>query len=261
MKYDSIKTVCLVVLACVVVFSVAANERTANFTSIILESFNGDVTHEWHDGRHPRSFDFSWGVDASRFATTTDDVSYPVISSINTWPQALYGINREGRVINSLGIHGRFDRRGHNWIDIYPVQGEGAEAQPFEIPLPGRVQRMDMWIWGSNLDYTLEAYVRDYHGVVHIIPLGSLAYAGWRNLQARIPDSIQQTKRILPSYAPLHFVKFRVWTTPREYVNNFYIYFNQFRILTDTFEQLIDGSELADPDIIPQLWSSDNGSN
>ena len=267
MKYGSIKAVCLVILACVTVFAVAASERIVDTTSIILESFSGDTAHEWHDGRHPRNFDFSWGAAASRFTTTTTDgdgneVTYPLIASINTWPMALHGTNREGREINSFGLRGRFDRRGHNWIDIYPVQGEGADAQPFEFPIPGRVQRFDIWVWGSNRNFTLEAYVRDFHGIVHRIDFGSIAYAGWRNIWASIPNNIPQTRRLLPYYAPLQFVKFRVWTQPHEDVNNFYIYFNRFNILTDIGEQLIDGSELADPDIIPQLWSSgSNGSN
>jgi hypothetical protein len=53
----------------------------------------------------------------------------------------------------------------------------------------------------------------------------------------------------------MHFVKFRVWTQPRERVDNFYFYFKQFKILTDIFESLFDGDELADPDLIPQLWA------
>ena len=120
---------------------------------------------------------------------------------------------------------------------------------------------MDLWVWGSNHDFTLDAYVRDYHGIIHRIPLGSLNYAGWRNLRATVPNNIAQTRRVLPNYAPLKFVKFRIETRPQEHVDNFYIYFNQFKIDTDIFEQFIDGLELSDPDIIPQLWSPSNGSN
>jgi hypothetical protein len=53
-------------------------------------------------------------------------------------------------------------------------------------------------------------------------------------------------------------VKFRVWTTPAEEVGNFYIYFDQFKVLTDTFESLFDGDELTDPDWIRENWESDN---
>jgi hypothetical protein len=117
-----------------------------------------------------------------------------------------------------------------------------------------------MWAWGSNLNFYIEAYVRDYLGIVHRIHFGSLYYTGWRNLRAHIPNHIPQSKRILPALASLKFVKFRIWTMPEEHVNNFYIYFKQLKVLTDTFESLYDGDELSDPDRIPELWAN-NGSS
>ncbi|MDR0453091.1 MAG: flagellar filament outer layer protein FlaA [Treponema sp.] len=51
------------------------------------------------------------------------------------------------------------------------------------------------------------------------------------------------------------FVKFRIWTGPMEQVNNFYIYFDQLKVLTDTFETRYDGEELADPKKVQELWS------
>jgi hypothetical protein len=115
-----------------------------------------------------------------------------------------------------------------------------------------------MWAWGSNLRYYIEAYVRDYQGVVHSVRLGDIGYTGWRNLRVRIPNSIAQSKRVLPKLAALTFVKFRIWTTPTEKVDNFYIYFDHFKVLTDTFETFFDGDELADPDRVQQLWSGSN---
>ncbi|MDR1859106.1 MAG: flagellar filament outer layer protein FlaA [Treponema sp.] len=263
MKYGSIKAVCLVVLACIAVLSASADEVTVDLTSIVLESFNGETTHEWHDGRHPRSFEYSWELRASKFTTTTKDedgneVTYPVSTYVEAWPIALYGYNRDGVDIKSFGINGRFDRQGYNWIDVVPVNSDG---EAFEIPMPGRVRYMDLWVWGANLDYYIEVYVRDYQGIVHMVRLGSIAYPGWRNLRAHIPGTVRQAKRILPSHAQLHFVKFRIWTQPMERVNNFYVYFKQFKILTDTFETLFDGDELADPDLIPQFWASNGDTN
>ena len=258
MKHGGIKAVCLVVLLCMAVLSAYGQAKTVNLTSIVLDSFDGDSVHEWHDGRHPRRFEFSWALSASRFATRTTDsegneVQFPLMSFIETWPVALFGHRPpEEGTRRSLGLHGRFDRRGYNWIDLYPVTPDG---DPFEIPMPGRVHHLDMWVWGSNLDYYIEAYVRDYRGVVHAIRLGNIAYTGWRNLRASIPNHIRQERRVLPNFAQLHFVKFRIWTQPQEQVGNFYIYFKQFNILTDTFENFFDGNELADPDLIPQFWA------
>jgi hypothetical protein len=41
-----------------------------------------------------------------------------------------------------------------------------------------------------------------------------------------------------------------------ERVDNFYIYFNQFKILTDTFETYFDGNDLADPARVQELWAT-----
>jgi len=258
MKYGSIKAVCLVVLAFITTMSTYGDDRTVDLTSIVLEDFGDVTTHEWNDGRHPRKFEYSWAMAASKFATKSQDengkdVNYPVMQYVDTWPIALVGYNREGKDVKSLGIHGRFDRRGFNWMDLYPV---GSNGNPFEIPMPGRVRYIDMWAWGSNLNYLVEAYVRDYQGVVHIIKLGNIAFTGWRNLRANIPGYINQSKRVLPNLAQLRFIKFRIWTQPGEQVDNFYIYFKQFKVLTDVFESTFDGDELADPDLLPQLWAN-----
>jgi hypothetical protein len=188
-----------------------------------------------------------------------DDEVFPKLSYVSSWPAAIFGSNREGLPLKSLGIWGRFDRRGYNWIDVYPVAaGGGDDASPVEIPIPGRATYLDMWVWGSNLNYYIEAYVRDHQGIVHTVRMGDIGYTGWKNLRATIPNHIPQSKRVLPRLAALTFVKFRIWTQPAEPVNNFYIYFDQFKVLTDTFELNYDGDELADPVRVQELWNSDS---
>ena len=265
MKHSINKAVCFVILVLFAVLSAYSDDYTVDLTSIVLESFNGDTTHDWNDGRHQRNFEFSWGLAASRFATKITDedgneVSYPRSMFIETWPVALFGNNRQGRELKSLGINGRFDRRGYNWIDVYPVQGEGDDAKPFEIPMPGRIRYIDLWVWSGNFNYYMEAYVRDYHGVVHKIMLGHINHVGWKNLRTNIPNHIPQSKRLLPAHAELQFVKFRIWTQPTESVSNFYVYLKQFKVLSDTFETFFDGEELADPDRITELWADNEDS-
>jgi len=38
-------------------------------------------------------------------------------------------------------------------------------------------------------------------------------------------------------------------------VDNFFVYFNRFQILTDVFEAHFDGNELADPEFVSELWN------
>jgi hypothetical protein len=263
MKSSSFMAVRLIVFLLVMLsvagFSVYGDENTVDLASFVLDAFDGNTNHEWAFGGRNYSYDFEWKVDASKFASNLDDDKYPKISYIPGWPMAIYGTNRNGPEIKSLGIWGKFDRRGYNWIDIYPVkvggEGDGEEPELFEIPIPGRIQYLDMWVWGSNLNYYLEAYFRDHQGVVHTIYMGNLWFQGWKNLRARVPTNIPQSKRVLPRLAGLSFIKFRLWTTPIERVDNFYVYFNHFKVLTDTFESMFDGDDLADPDTVQELWT------
>jgi hypothetical protein len=260
MKQGSFKFFSLILLIMAVfgVTVVFGDENTVNLESIILESFDGDSNYDWK-------------VAASKFATKTDEETFPQVSYLPLWPMALFGSNSEGKDLKILGVHGKFNRQGYNWIDVYPVAsgGEDGEAQdgdgepaPVEIPLPGRVRSLDMWVWGSNLNYGIEAYLRDYQGVVHVIELGNIAYQGWKNLKATVPPSLPQGKRVLPRLASLSFIKFRIWTPPQEQVNDFYVYFDQFKVLTDTFESIFDGDELANPARVQELWTgSDSETN
>jgi hypothetical protein len=244
MKHDSFIAFCLIFLACIAVSSGFGDENTVNLESFVLDSFDGDSDYEWR-------------TVASKFATKTEEETFPKLGYVPAWPMAIFGSNREGKELKSLGVWGRFDRRGYNWIDIYPVaKGGGDDAAPVEIPLPGRAQYLDMWVWGSNLNYYIEVYVRDYQGVVHTLYLGNIGYEGWKNLRTLIPSNVPQAKRILPRLASLQFVKFRLWTQPVEQVGNFYVYFDQFKVVTDTFESLYDGDELADPARVDELWGA-----
>jgi hypothetical protein len=181
------------------------------------------------------------------------------MSYVEAWPMQLFGNNPNNLDLMSLGIWGSFDRRGHNWIDVYPiVTGTGRDGEPpvaFEIPMPGRIRSLDMWVWGSNHNFQLEAYFRDYQGMIHVLDMGSLAFTGWRNLRISIPERIPQSRRTLPYFAGLHFVKFRIWTAPNERVDNFFVYFNQMQVLTDIFETLFDGNDLSDPENVRALWA------
>ncbi|MCL2609061.1 MAG: flagellar filament outer layer protein FlaA [Treponema sp.] len=251
MKHVSIRAVCFVGLMCLAVLSAHGRDRTETLSTVVLESFNGETTREWSDGGQMRTFDFAWDLRASGWATTVDGVSFPRSTFVEAWPRALFGGNREGRLIQSFGVNGRFDRQGHNWIDVFPVQ----DGEAFEIPMPGRVRSMDMWVWGSNLQYRLEAYLRDAEGYMHRIQLGSLAFDGWRNLSASIPSHIRQENRVLPAHARLSFVKFRLWTQPNERSDNFFVYFNRLNILTDMAHPYFDGDDLANPDLVSEFWN------
>ncbi|MDR3276237.1 MAG: flagellar filament outer layer protein FlaA [Treponema sp.] len=221
---------------------VSADDQTTSLESIILESFDGDSGYDWKG-------------DASRYATKTEDTQFPVVKTVDgVWPNSVFGTNPGGKDLKSLGIWGRFDRQGYNWMDVYPVAAGGDASDPTEIPIPGKAKTLDLWVWGANMDFYMELYVRDYQGIIHKIDMGSIRHVGWKNIKVTIPATIPQSKQTLPRLAGLTFVKFRVWTEPMAPVDNFYVYFDQFRVLTDTFESSYDGNELTTPDRIQQIW-------
>ncbi|MDR0402983.1 MAG: flagellar filament outer layer protein FlaA [Treponema sp.] len=285
MKHNIFRVVIIALLAGVTL-AAFGDDFTVNLESRILENFDNTEDSQ-----------YVWRKEASRYTVGKDETDrdnpsftdygfdkhwstppqygydfFPKIDHKEGWPMALFRNNRDGKDLKILGIWGKFKRMGYNWIDIYPtLKTDGEEAGPYEIPIPGRVRYLDMWVWGSNLNYYVEAYVRDEQGVIHTIYLGNLRYRGWKNLRALVPTYIPQRRRIIldPKATSitsaedrnsiyLKFVKFRIWTTPAEAVGNFYIYFDQFKVLTDTFESLYDGDELTDPDWIRENWDSAN---
>jgi hypothetical protein len=260
-----------------------ADSSTVEMQSRILDAFNG--APYLIDGE---SFHYTWKAVASRYTTKTDSQSFPQIGIVDTAPVQLTRIAADkngapdykgdneptygtvnAQTNKSLGIQGSFDRQGYNWIDVYPTLDQG-DGNPVEIPLLGRTRVIDMWVWGSNLNYALEAYIRDDNGVIHNIPMGSLKYTGWKDLRVSVPADIPQVRNTIPRTTHgTTFVKFRIWTDPTEKtystitrtitgkivnVMPFYVYFAQFKVLTDTYETTYDGDQLADPKFVTNLW-------
>jgi hypothetical protein len=247
-------------LSLVFVFLIAAaqafaDEDTVTLESIVVQSFDDTAAQPWF-------------VIGSKFATE----NYPKLAYVSTWPLALHGSNPSNKELKSLGIAMLFDRKEYNWVDIIPGSksgsGDGVTYEPKEIDLPGRVRMIDMWIWSGNYDYYIEAYIRDYTGIVHTVPMGNLNHVGWKNFRANLPSNIPQAKKYLPKRENLTLVKFRIWTRPTEVVaapakadappqeKAIYFYFDHFKVLTDTFESLFDGDSLTDPKFLSDTWGS-----
>ncbi|TFG82923.1 MAG: hypothetical protein E4H20_06690 [Spirochaetales bacterium] len=232
-----------------------ADDSTVTLESVIVQSFDDADAQPWF-------------VIGSKFATA----GYPKLAYVNTWPIALQGANPSDKNLKSLGIAMLFDRKEYNWVDIVPGtktgSGESISYAPRELDLPGRVNSVNMWIWSGNYDYYIEAYIRDYTGIVHVVPMGNLSHIGWKNFRANLPSNIPQSKKYLPKRETLTLVKFRIWTRPTEvvaaptrpdapqYEKAIYFYLDHFKVLTDTFESLYDGDSLTDPKFMNDVWGS-----
>jgi len=199
MKQRVVKAICL---SFVIVFMLAAtgafaDDETVNLESLVIQTFDEPDSQPWF-------------LIGSKFASE----GYPKLAYAKSWPVALFGTTGGDKDLRSLGVAMLFDRKEYNWVDVIPgtKSGSGDEATyaPIELPLPGRVKMLDMWIWSGNFDYYIEAYIRDYTGIVHVLPMGDLGHVGWKNFRVNIPNNVPQSKKYLPKRENLTLVKFRI---------------------------------------------------
>jgi hypothetical protein len=236
----------LILVGLFCVFMTFSEETVFNLETIVIANFdNPDSTQQWI-------------VQGSKFVDK-DILKYEYV---NTWPNSLFGRNVETKDLHSLGIRAGFLRRGYNYLEIIPaIKGDDGKLVYKPIPLKGHVLSMDIWVWGSNYNYYLEAHILDSEGIPHTLNFGNLNFVGWKNLSAKVSLSIPQAKRHLLQNEQIRLTKFVLWTRPQEKVDEFYVYFDQLKILTDTYATRFDGDELADPNYIQKLWQNKGGDN
>ena len=227
--------------------SVFSDEATENLQAFVVESWDNPDESPWI----VRGSKFS-----SIIKTDSGDDVYPKMGFVNSWPSNLHRKQPEGKTLRVLGIHGKFDRRGYNYLEIIPAKkNSSGELEAREVLLPGRVKNMDIWVWGANFDYYLEAHLMDYRGINHVLNFGSFKYTGWKNLTVHIPTYIPQSVVYAPALKGLKLIKFVMWTRPSERVDDFYLYLDEFKVFTDMFESIWDGEDLANPQRVEELWS------
>ncbi len=240
MRKGSILLICLLLLLSLLLpVQVLADSQTVNLELKVLETFDPDT----------RTTD--WLVVGSKFTTK----GYPKQVYTKAWPEALYGANLENKDYQVLGVHVKWDRKGYNNIEIIPVKKDDkGNVVPNPIPIPGDVKKLDLWVWCSRYDYYMDVHLRDANGVVHVLRLGSLNAIGWKNLSTDIPGYIRQTATHVPFLKSLELVKLVIWTKPVERVNDYYVYIDQIKVLTDMFITRFDGDSLASPKSVQKVW-------
>ncbi len=239
MKKRSLLAICLAVSVMLVAAPAFAQNTIRNVQSVVIEDFN--------DPEESR-----WIVRGSRFIA--DD--YPQWTHVRAWPHSLYREEPEGQTLRSLGIQAAFNRRGYNYLEIIPARmnNETGELEPLPIPIPGLAESVNLWVWGSLRNYYLDVHFRDYRGIIHTQRFGDINFRGWRNLRISIPSGIPQTVEYVPQRRGLELVKFVLWTRPEERADEFFVYFDELRVMTDLFEERFDGEDLANPEFIRQVW-------
>ncbi len=218
----------------------AADDATLDLQSVVVSSFDDPNETQWI-------------VQGSKFATK----DFPQAQPVKAWPDSLFGRNPKNQnSLLALGVHSRFDRKGYNYVEIIPAKkGPDGKLAPAPLVLPGRVRMIDLWVWGANYNYTLDVHLRDFQGIDRVLHAGSLMFAGWKNMSVTVTGNIPQSRRYLPQFQPLELTKLVIWTHPTEKVDDFYVFLDQLKVLTDLGRTRFDGDDLADPDVLNDLWA------
>jgi len=231
----------LIGLACLFVIGlpVFAQPNSRSIETFVMDDFDSAGSQNYmYNGKQ---YSWDWEVGSSRFIAD----GYPKSGYFEGVPNSLKQLHKgEDKDFKVFGVKTAFKRKGDNWFEVYPT----ADGKTFEIPFIGIVSQMDFWVWGSGYNYYLEVMVRDALGTVKVLPAGSLAFHGWRNIIINIPGWIQQSSHLRSGPENLTFVGFRIRSDAEEYVDNFVIYFDQIKYTSNSLSLIYDGYELNDVD-------------
>ncbi len=90
----------------------------------------------------------------------------------------------EGVIKNHcMGVGFQLSDSGCKSVHIIPPQ---------PIVVPGRVHGIAIWVHGRSTGHSLDIWLKDFTGKVHIIQFGAINFTGWRHLEVKIPEHIPQ---------------------------------------------------------------------
>lgn len=115
------------------------------------------------------------------------------------------------------------------------------------LPIPGITKTISVWVVGRNVKHQLYVLIADHFGNRAKIPLGDLAFSGWKKLTAAIPPNIKQSDPRYVGKSGISIESFLVETDPAETYGSYYIYFDDLRAVTDLFsENNRDADDMVD---------------
>jgi len=162
-----------------------------------------------------------------------------------------------------LGVRFQFRYPGNNSIHILapkeidwhsrkPVMRYNPSTRQDEqergLQLPGKAKAISLWVHGRGNPYDLEVWVKDYRGDTHILKFGSVNFIGWRPLKVYLPANIPQSYESYPqtrvSKITRLVLRCQSERHAEELTQETFFFFDQIKVLTDTYEVNFDGQEL-----------------
>lgn len=172
-----------------------------------------------------------------------DEVSIPPLDGDAS--EANPGFQESAAVINEpdiyvLGAKVTHIRRSVTYYSIRPIR---------PIPVPGIAKMLSMQVVGRNLRHRLYIIVNDHFGNRAKIYMGQLTHSGWDELRATIPPHIKQVDPRYMNKQGIQITEILIEPDPVETYGNFYVYFDDLRVVTDLFSEAN-----RDPDDMSDHW-------
>jgi hypothetical protein len=217
-----------------IITNVQPDISSKEIRAVVVEDFEQEVG-DWKIETEPKQFNADTEAKKKK-----NPVEFLQMKAVEGAPADLavekYSSNGKGLAKTKvLGVNFKFKYPGYNKVSIIP---------PKPILMPGRSRALSVWVHGRGQDYTLEAIVMDYKGQYHIIKFGSVNFVGWQPLKADIPAFIPQDTDSYPQTRVLYFVKFIMKSTPHASTDNTFFFFDQVKVLSETYEVNFDGEGL-----------------
>jgi hypothetical protein len=180
---------------------------------------------------------------------------------------SITGLGKEKKKI--MGLKFRFRYPGSNvvtieapkevdWKERTPVmtydQALRTDVQERGLQIPGRAKAISLWVHGRGFPYTLELWVKGFRGDVHILERQSINFVGWRPMIFDVPQNIPQSSDSYPVTRTAKLVRMVIREvtsvggehsrTSARNASDIYVFFDQIKVLTDTYEVYFDGQDM-----------------
>ncbi|MFW6365198.1 MAG: flagellar filament outer layer protein FlaA [Spirochaetota bacterium] len=200
--------------------------------ALVVEDFENSP--EWTVETDPRDLEGE-NANTEKDPVTTLELKIVDGSPSDLKPEAWQADDMGTQKTKVLGVNYEFKYPGYNVVYLIP---------PDPIQLPGRAKGLSLWVHGRGNDYYLEAWIKDYTGSTHILKFGSINFVGWKPLSVDIPAYIPQSVESYPQTKILTIERLVIRADPSERVRNTFFFFDQIKVLTQTYEVNFDGMGL-----------------
>ncbi len=235
--------------------------------AVVVEDFENATTGDsgWAVESTPKKFEKAETEEKLKMKNPVPELEVKVIpggpNDMNAEEWSLTGLGKQKEKI--LGVNFRFLYPGVNSVHLIPppeVTWQDKKAaftynpntrkdeQERAVQLPGKARAVSVWVHGRGNPYDLEVWVKDYRGDTHILKFGSVNFVGWRPMTVEIPTSVPQAFESYPQTRITKIMRLvlraQTQAHAEELTANTYFFFDQIKVLTDTYEVNFDGQEL-----------------